>query len=116
MNNNKLKTLYSREYDDTENLFVAQSSKTPVESDDNFAPVPLDAELKENIINKAIKFSENHRISLTVKESDKLLLIGFGFGNFMHLNLLKPLILVSEDVFVVHEENMTMVELIFCIK
>ena len=116
MNTDKLKTLYSREYSDNDNIFVSESSETLTDSDDELAPVPLDAELREDIINEAISFSETYRISLTVKESDKLLLVAFGFGKFMYLNMLKPLILISEDVFIVHEEDMTMIELIFCIK
>lgn len=71
--------------------------------------------MRDLIVKKSIEFSEKYHISLAIKDDEHFLFVAFAFGKYMYLDSLRPIILVCEDVFITHEENRTIVELLFCI-
>lgn len=109
------KTVYLREYDDSENIFVKENKDSFDDSNIEFVKVPSRRNMRDLIVKKSIEFSEKYHISLAIKDDEHFLFVAFAFGKYMYLDSLRPIILVCEDVFITHEENRTIVELLFCI-
>lgn len=109
------KTVYLREYDDSENLFVKENSELSEECEMKFSYDPLRRSMRDLVVKNSIEFSEKYHISLSIKEKEHFLFVAFAFGKYMYLDSLRPIILVCEDVFITHEDDRTIVELLFCI-
>ncbi len=109
------KTVYLREYGDSENIFVKENKDSFDDSNIEFVKVPSRRNMRDLIVKKSIEFSEKYHISLAIKDDEHFLFVAFAFGKYMYLDSLRPIILVCEDVFITHEENRTIVELLFCI-
>ena len=109
------KTVYLREYDDSENIFVKENKDSFDDSNIEFVKVPSRRSMRNLIVKKCIEFSEKYHISISIKEDEHFLFVAFGFGKYMYLDFLKPLLFACEDVFIVHEQDRTILELLFCV-
>lgn len=108
------KTVYSKEYDDSENLFVKQNSELTDWDNVGFVHSPLRQTVRDHIVKRSIEYSEKYHISLAIKEDEHFLFVAFSFGKYIYFDTLKPMLCTCDDVFVAHDSERTIVELIFC--
>ena len=109
------KTVYFREYDDSENVFVKESKERFDDCDVGYIKVPLRRNMRDLIVKKSIEFSEKYHISLEIKEDEHFLFVGLSFGKYIYTDLLRAFILICEDVCIAHKDDRTVVEMLFCI-